>query len=46
MRDVHTDELLVSSLQWSCFRDPMIFGVAVSSFVLDDLDAQTVSLLE
>ena len=36
----------LSSTQRSCFRDPMIFGVAVSAFLSDDLDAQTVSLFE
>ena len=42
-RHVHTDELLVLLVKDPM---PMFFGVARSSFVSDDLDAQTVSLLE
>ena len=46
-RDAHTDELLVLLVKdpMVLLLDPIILGVARSSFVSDDFAAQTASLL-
>ena len=47
-RDAHTDELLVLLVEYTviCLREPIVFGVAVSSFASVSLDTQTCSLTE